>query len=99
MRLWVWPPSLRRSRAASRSNSTRQTGIIAHARLLTILGDFLLQLLERHAWTVARKPTARKMIVFEILDIPQDRLARIEALGAAGLLGKHIETLLHLGRQ
>ena len=39
------------------------------------------------------------MIVLEVLDVAQDRFARVKALAAAGLLGQGTEPLFNLGRQ
>jgi hypothetical protein len=59
----------------------------------------LLQLLERDAFSAADKPPLRQMVVFQVLDMTQDRLARVKAFGAAGLSGQRVQALLDLGRQ
>ena len=62
-------------------------------------GSALFQCFKRHARCAAPQTAAGEMIVLKILDMAQNRFARIEALGAAGLLGKRVEALFDLGWQ
>src|SRR5215208_7545606 len=56
--------------------------------------EITLQAFERHARSAARKPPPGEVIVLNILDLTQDRLAREMALAAAGFLGERVEPLL-----
>src|SRR4029079_16621487 len=58
-----------------------------------------LQTIERHARSAARKAPACEVIVLNILDLAQDRLARVIALAPAGFPGERIETLFYVWRQ
>jgi hypothetical protein len=62
-------------------------------------GDFALQLFERHAIRFAGKASAREVIILKVLKVPQDRLASVKALAAAGLFGERIQAFLDLGWQ
>src|SRR5438128_10039102 len=64
-----------------------------HGALLAFLGQFVFQRFEAHAWRAAGEPAAGEVMVLKILDMAQDRLARVEALGAAGLLGERSEAV------
>src|SRR5712691_1124979 len=44
-----------------------------------LLQQLALQLFERYAPSPAREPPLREMVILEVLDVAQDRLARVEA--------------------
>jgi len=88
---------LRRSRAASRSNSTRQMRDWFTAS--TCLAEFALQIFECYALRFASQTSAGEMIVLKVLEVTQDGFPGIKALGASGFFGERIESLFNPGRQ
>lgn len=56
-----------------------------------------LNLFERDAVTAPGKPPLCEVVILQIFDVTQDRLTRIEALGAPGFLRQGIQTLFDVG--
>src|SRR3954453_4150724 len=89
-------PSLRKSRAAGRSNWTASP---ARPSALGGALETALHSLKRHARPAARQPAPRQIVVLDVLDLAHDCLARVIALAAAGFPGKRVKPFLNIGRQ
>jgi hypothetical protein len=59
-----------------------------------LLAEFVFQLLEAYPFAAARKPSRGKIMIFNVLDMLEDRLAGIKALGAAGFPGQGVQPSL-----
>jgi hypothetical protein len=56
--------------------------------------DLPLQAFQCYTRSAARKAPTRQIVILNILELTQDRLARVKALAATSFLGQRVETLL-----
>jgi hypothetical protein len=95
----VAPRGLRGERLPALARRRRALPPPARASAAGSLCKLLLQLFERDAFAAADKPALRQMVVLQILDMPQNRLAHVKAFGAAGPLRERRKAFLDIGRQ
>jgi hypothetical protein len=55
--------------------------------------DCCFKLFKRDPIAATGEPAARKVVILQILDVAQDRLARVETFGSPGLLGEGVQAL------
>lgn len=76
----------------SRLRVTEQTASTRRAELP-------LQFFERYTRSLAAETPTGEMIIFKVVEVEQDRFARVEAPAAAGLFGERVKSFFNGGGQ